>query len=89
MTDFFDFLPGSWSDSEKDLWSTFEGTPAFNDQQAQVLYNEAYFEPGAWDKDQRSVIRGEFHDYMMDNYGIDFEAEFDWVAWREAYGETA
>ncbi len=83
MSDPFDWAPDDWSTIERELWEPFE--EALDDPAAQALFNEAYFEPGVWDKDQISAIREELHNYMMDNYDIDFEAVFDWEAWREMY----
>jgi hypothetical protein len=89
MSDPFDFLPESWSDTERNLWEPLQGYGAFDDPTAQALFNEGYFSPGAWNKDQISAIREHLDDYLMDNYGIVFAHIFDWEAWREAYGEMS
>lgn len=70
---------------ERDLWGGFSDSGAFDDPVAQTLFNEAYFSPGSWDSDQISAIRDELANYLMDEYGVDFDAVFDWEEWREAY----
>jgi hypothetical protein len=78
----------SFGKLENELWSSMAESADFtftNDARAMALYHEAYFNPGAWDSSSVQAIRDELHNYMMDQYGYDFEAEFDWDAWREAY----
>jgi hypothetical protein len=57
----------------------------FHDATAEALYHAAYFERNTWDPEQLSTIRETLNSYMMDEYGVDFEEQFDWDAWREAY----
>jgi hypothetical protein len=84
MSDPFEDLSGA----EQSLWiSSFASNEnLYYDATAQALFHEAYFNPGGWDKDELSAIRDNLHDYLMDEYGIDFDEVFDWEAWREAYG---
>ena len=88
-SDGWDFLPNDWSSAERDLWAgAFEPIGAFTDTHAQALFNAGYFET-EYSKEERSAIRDELSDYLMDAYGYDFDEIFDWEAWREAYGEAA
>lgn len=85
----WDFLPNNWSETEKDLWQdAFESVGAFDDRYAQTLFNAGYFETD-YSSDERSAIRDRLSEYLMDEYGVDFDDVFDWEAWREAYGEGA
>jgi len=89
LSQFFDFLPDNWSSWEKDLWTdAFEPIGAFDDRVAQALFNEAYFNFDI-STPERVAIRETLDDYMMREYGVDFDDIFDWQAWREAYGENA
>lgn len=85
----WDFLPNDWSNSERDMWQdAFEPIGAFDDRVAQALFNEGYFNFDI-DSSDRMAIREALDDYMMSEYGVDFNEIFDWEAWREAYGEAA
>lgn len=87
MTDPFAFLPQEWSERENEIWqNSFGDFDAFYDPVAQTLYNEAFFNFDAREG-QVSAIRVALEQYLADEYGIDFDAEFDWDAWRDAYGE--
>lgn len=74
-----------WGENlENAMWDDVGG---FDDLYAQALYHEAYF---AMEHrgDELTAVRDELQDYLLREYGIDFEAEFDWDAWREAYSEA-
>lgn len=89
MSDPFGFLPNAWSEFERDQYTdAFGSTFAFNDGTAQALFNEGYFNHDIG-SDERIAIRDALNDYLLQEYGIDFDAVFDWEAWREAYGEAA
>lgn len=85
MTDFFDFLPESWGNTEKELYSgAFDNTDAFDDRTAQTLFNEAYFNFDL-PTDEKRAIREALDEYLDQVYGYDFDAMFDWEAYRDAY----
>jgi hypothetical protein len=84
MTGGFDFLPSSWSSTERDLYSPFETVGAYQDLTAQALYHEGYFNMDIT-SDERAAIREALDAYMDDVYDVDFDDLFDWVAWRDAY----
>lgn len=88
MSDPFDFIfTSGWSESEKDLYSdAFADTDIFADDVAAALFNEGYFNFDL-SSDEINAIRDALDDYLMDEYGIDFDNVFDWEAYREAYGE--
>lgn len=52
---------------------------------------QQYFELGFLDRKvggrTRKEYRRQFKEYMQDRYGINFDREFDWEAWRELYGD--
>lgn len=78
---------GNWSTTENLLWNDAFGGE-FNDSTAQALYHAGYFDQD-YSTDQRVAIREALDQYMMDEFGIDFNESFDWDAWRESYGEAA
>lgn len=84
MSSPFDDLSGA----EDALWldAFAANADVFYDPTAQALFHEAYFNPGGWESDQLAAIRDNLHDYLQEEYGIDFDEVFDWDAWREAYG---
>jgi hypothetical protein len=82
----WEFLPNDWSSYEKDLWGGTFGNQVEQDRVAQALFNEGYFNFDIT-SDQISAIRNALDDYLLDTYGIDFDEQFDWEAYREAYGE--
>lgn len=87
MSDPFAFLPQNWSDTESEIWqNSFGEFDVFYDPVAQTLYNEAFFNFDAREGEV-SAIRTALEEYLEREYGIDFDAEFDWDAWRDAYGE--
>lgn len=87
MSDPFAFLPQDWSEKESEIWqNSFGDFDAFHDPVAQTLYNEAFFNFDAREGEV-SAIRTALEEYLATEYGIDFDAEFDWDAWRDAYGE--
>lgn len=87
MSDPFAFLPQEWSETESEIWqNSFGDFDAFYDPIAQAMYNEAFFNFDAREG-QISAIRDALEEYLAAEYGIDFDAEFDWDAWRDAYGE--
>jgi hypothetical protein len=78
----------SWFNStEGNLWSDLvDDLPsALDDRLAQALYHEAYYDHDILTP-ERIGAREALEDFMWDEYGIDFEAEFDWDAWREFMG---
>lgn len=80
-------IPDWWSTTERDIYSDLVGNePEIQtDEQLQMMYHMALF-----DLDIDPAIRAELHDqlgdYLWDEYGIDFDADFDWEAYREWYG---
>lgn len=57
----------------------------YRDRTAEALFHEAYFVRGQDDPERVAAIREALSDYMMQEYGIDFERDFDWETWRETY----
>lgn len=78
----------SWFNStEGNLWSDLvdDRLTALDDRLAQALYHEAYYDHDILTPD-RIGAREALEDFMWSEYGIDFEADFDWDAWREYMG---
>lgn len=57
-----------------------------DDPRAQALFHEAYFHKGSdYSPEERAAIRDELSNYLLNEYGIDFDDAFDWDTWRETY----
>lgn len=70
------------------LWQHQFGT---NPDVLRDPFAQQYFELGYLDRKvggrARVEYRRQFDEYMRDRYGIDFDRDFDWEAWRELYGD--
>lgn len=77
--------PSDWNNDEIALWNDVFGQ---QDEYAQALFHAGYFDSG-YEADERSRIRSALQEHLENVYGIDFDAGFDWEAWREAYGNAA
>lgn len=88
MSEPFEFMPEDWSTFEKELYQDAFGDVFYSDRMAEALYHEAFFNFNMGEggiTELRDNLRG----YLMDEYGIDFDEQFDWDSWRDAYeGET-
>lgn len=75
-----------WSDRQKSLWTDFDDKHSglVDDRIAQTLFHEAYFNFDI-DPNTRAAIRENLDAYLLDEYGVDFESEFDWKAYKEMY----
>lgn len=77
-----------FSEREYGMWYDFAGgmEDVYSDQSAQTLFHEALFNFGEWSDAQREAIEDMMFDYFLEEYGIDFEDQFDWESYREWYG---
>lgn len=58
-----------------------------SDYRLQDLFDDALFNGfETLTPEERSDALDELRDYLWDEYGIDFDQEFDWESWREWYG---
>lgn len=80
----FDYLPEDWSAFQKNLYGDAFGDVFYSDRTAEVLYNEAFFNFDAREG-EITALREALEQYMMSEYGVDFNEVFDWDAWRENY----
>lgn len=78
---------GRFSHTEQHLWDDAFGHQ-FRDNTAEALFHAAYFDQD-YTTDERRQIRNALDEYLADEYGIDFQDEFDWETWRESYGQAA
>jgi hypothetical protein len=77
-----------WSELEMDLYERMaHDTDALDDGMLQSMFDLGYFTPDA-DHDDIVNARNWVDDYLMDEYGWDFDDYFDWDAWRDAYSES-
>jgi hypothetical protein len=79
---------GFWGDDvERDIYESLVGheRDIFDDQHLQILFHEAYFDRDL-DAETRASMQDELERYMLEEYDMDFDNHFDWVAYREWYG---
>jgi hypothetical protein len=80
-----------WTDSQQERWDTLNNSIDQNlqdDWVVQAMYDVAFNTPrGEIDGDLRWNSIEQLHEYLLDEYGYDFYADFDWAAWREEYSE--
>ncbi len=87
MGDFSEFdVPDYWYEEEERLFDHLLGGDTFlgNDPELQDMFDTAYFDPDATTED-RYMAREDIRDYLLDEYGIDFDQYFDWEGWRDWY----
>lgn len=79
-------IPDWWDSTERDLFGDLlGGEPELEeDNTLQMLFHEAMFDMDL-DAASRAYVYDELMDYLWDEYGIDFELDFDWEAYREWY----
>lgn len=77
--------PGDWRKGAIELWNDVFGR---KDEYAEALFHAGYFDTG-YEAAERSRIRNALQSHLANAYGIDFERDFDWAVWREAYGQAA
>lgn len=61
---------------------------ADNDPIAQQGYFNALHPDSGYSHRERDAFYEYFLDYVQNEYGIDFEEEFDWEAFRDWYGSA-
>lgn len=78
-----------WSEIEFRLYDEMAGAnPAvYNDRFAQALYDTALFNWDVSREDRAAVLHG-LRDHLWNEYGIDFDDQFDWEGYRAAYDEA-
>lgn len=75
-----------WSDEQERLFLNMaHDTDVVNDEMLQQVFNVGWFDPDV-DSEYRVAAREWVHDYVESYYGFDFDAYFDWEAWRDNYG---
>lgn len=60
----------------------------WDDDFAKMLFDIGFVHPDEA-PDVNAAARDMFFEWMDQEYGIDFEASFDWDTWRELYGSAA
>lgn len=78
------YVPTDWDDLEFDIYDDLmRGMPieALNDTQLQDLFDDALFSGHAHLGDEYNELKA----YLWDEYGIDFNEDFDWGAYQEWY----
>lgn len=77
-----------WDRAEQQMWDdlTADSPQAHDSLEAQLMFDVGYFEPDLWtDSD---IDLQEIHDSLaeyLEEFGIDFDQDFDYDAYREWY----
>ncbi len=79
--DWFD-VPGAGTEGQRFIHDLI--LQQTGDEYAQYWFNEAILNPDR-SKEERIELRHELADYLWDEYGFDFEEDFDWEDFRDAY----
>lgn len=76
-----------WGRNEQRMFTDIatEDRALYRDRFAQQLFHLGYFDMNA-DHDTRMRARGYMARHLREEYGVDFDAHFDWAEWRERYG---
>ena len=79
--------PKDWSQFEIEQWEAItEWSNARYDDSLQALYHESLFNfDSGLSYDERTAIREHLNELLEDDWGIDFDAEFDWEDYRAWY----
>lgn len=79
-------FPEEWEFEERELFKDLIGDEreALEDYELQDLFHDALFDQDI-DPENRAYAYDDLIDYLFDEYGIDFEAEFDWEDYRDWY----
>lgn len=79
-------FPEDWEYDERELYKDLIGgeREALEDYELQDLFHDALFDLEI-DRLEREHAYQDLLDYLYDEYGIDFESEFDWEDYREWY----
>lgn len=81
-------MPGSIDDWDDDEFRMFEDLDlpqdAESDRFVQLAYDMAFFDEHS-DYETRMAMREFLFNFLQDEYGFDFNAEFDWDDYRAWY----
>jgi hypothetical protein len=73
-----------WDPEIRELFDETTHGEAQDDEFLQSLFDLAFVDMDVF-MDDRTMGRELFAEWLEDNYGIDFDVEFDWGAWKEWY----
>jgi hypothetical protein len=82
-------LPPEWGANKAALWidATKSQPQLARDETAQMFYDAALFTHSE-EREQRDQNLANFKEFIMDEYGIDWDDVFDWEDYRENYDLT-
>lgn len=73
-----------WDTVPASLWDDVTDGLGWQDDYGKMLFDGVFVDPV--DADTRQSMFDALREWMDSEYGIDFDAEFDWEGWREWYG---
>lgn len=83
-------IPNNWGHMEAFLYGRLsEYAPdMYQDSRAQALYDAGFFHTGHHSSHETGLIQQELKDYLWTEYGIEFDAAFDWEDYRAWYRQA-
>lgn len=82
--DWEEYNPFGWDDSIAHMWdSVTHGQSWAGDDYAKSLFATAYVDDV--DPAVRGYAREALSDWFQEEYGLDWDDQFDWESWREWY----
>ena len=91
MASNYDFYNDDWEEQNEHewdvvpagFWDDVTSGHGWDDEYGKMLFDLVFIDP---DTSIREQTYQALQEWMRDEYGIDFDAEFDWEGWREWYG---
>lgn len=81
-----DDIPDGWDSKEYELFDDVLGgeQEIMEDRELQFLFHEAYFDRDLFGE-YRATFQDGLEEYLWEEYGIDFDLDFDWDDYRDWY----
>lgn len=83
--DWESFNTKNWDDTPAQLYDDVMHGEGWHDPFGKMLFDIAFINTDS-QPDVVASARDMLIEWLADEYGIDFEQEFDWDTWREWYG---
>jgi len=83
--DWQDFDNRDFGEGYGRLYDDLTGDDGWQDDFAKMLFDIGFVH-GDESPDVVSAARDMLNEWLDEEYGIDFDQEFDWETWRELYG---
>lgn len=82
-TEWEDYNSHGWDETPAWLWDDLTNGRGWDDDYGQMVFNMVFVDPV--DTEARLAALDSLREWVLDEYGVDFDEAFDWVAWRDWY----